>query len=37
LELTLEADQIWKNFKNYVAIDQGMDNANKVMLTYKEE
>lgn len=35
-ELTLEADQIWKNFKNYVAIDQGMDNANKVMLTDKE-
>jgi len=35
-ELTLEADQIWKNFKNYVALDQGMDNANKVMLTDKE-
>jgi hypothetical protein len=35
-ELTLEADQIWKNFKNYVAIDQGMDNANKVMLTDKQ-
>jgi hypothetical protein len=35
-ELTLEADQIWKNFKNYVALDQGMDNANKVMLTDKK-
>lgn len=32
-ELTLEADQIWKNFKRYLTIDQGMDNKNKVMLT----
>ncbi len=35
-ELTLEADQMWKNFKNYVQLDQGIANANKVMLTDKE-
>ena len=35
-ELTLEADQIWKNFKNYLTIDQGTDNAHKVMLTDKD-
>lgn len=35
-ELTLEADQIWKNFKHYLTIDQGTDNANKVMLTDKD-
>ena len=32
-ELTLETDQIWKNFKRYITIDQGMDNKNKVMCT----
>lgn len=32
-ELTLETDQVWKNFKRYITIDQGMDNKNKVMLT----
>ena len=32
-ELTLETDQVWKNFKRYLTIDQGMDNKNKVMLT----
>lgn len=35
-ELTLEADQIWKSFKKYLPIDQGTDNANKVMLTDKD-
>ncbi len=32
-ELSLEADQMWKNFQNYVKLDQGIDNANKVLLT----
>lgn len=32
-ELTLETDQIWKNFKRYLPIDQGMDNKNKIMCT----
>lgn len=32
-ELTLETDQVWKNFRRYITIDQGMDNKNKVMCT----
>ena len=32
-ELSLEADQMWRNFQNYVKLDQGIDNANKVLLT----
>lgn len=34
-ETTLEVDQLWKNFDNYVKLEQGYQNANKVMLTDK--
>ncbi len=34
-ELTLEVDQIWKNFDNYVKLEQGYQNAYKVMMTDK--
>jgi len=32
-ENTLEVDQIWKNFDNYVKIAQGYQNAYKIMMT----
>lgn len=32
-ELSLEIDSIWKDFSNYVAIDQGINNAKKVLMT----
>lgn len=32
-ELTLEVDQLWQNFNNYVKIEQGLKNANKIMQT----
>lgn len=34
-ELTLEADQLWKNFDNYVKLEQGYQNAQKIMQTDK--
>lgn len=32
-QLTLEVEKIWEQFKYYVTIDQGVANANKVMMT----
>lgn len=35
-QLTLETNEIWKNFSNYLTIDQGTNNANKVMMTKED-
>lgn len=32
-QLTLETNEIWKNFSKYLTIDQGSSNANKVIMT----
>lgn len=35
-QLTLETNEIWKNFSKYLTIDQGQANANKVMMTKED-